>query len=152
MKKMSVRVLGRSLEFKNYALNPAAHPNLAQNLESTPTNHANKTTNSSNCSMALEALSELGGRSYLSDMTIHHNSLNRSNCIDKGEFLQNTESTKNTNKNTAEVSCNDFVGYQGEGEGSVYKIHDQALAADSRKSTQNKRSEACFFRKANAYN
>ena len=36
-------------------------------LESTPTNHANKTTNSSSCSMALEALSELEGRSYLSD-------------------------------------------------------------------------------------
>ncbi|WP_155243508.1 MULTISPECIES: hypothetical protein [Helicobacter] len=31
---MSVRILGWSLEFKNYALNPAAHPNLAQNLES----------------------------------------------------------------------------------------------------------------------
>uniref|UniRef100_UPI0026F249F6 hypothetical protein n=1 Tax=Helicobacter bilis TaxID=37372 RepID=UPI0026F249F6 len=34
-------------------------------LESTLTNHANKTTNSSDCSMALEALSELEGRSYL---------------------------------------------------------------------------------------
>ena len=35
--------------------------------DSLPTNHANKTTNSSSCSMALEALSELEGRSYLSD-------------------------------------------------------------------------------------
>ena len=105
-------------------------------LDSTLTNHANKNTNSSNCSMALEALSELEGGSYLGDNDCPSNSLNRPNCIDKGEFLQNTESTKNTIKNTAEVSCNDFVGYQGEGEGSVYKIHDQALAADSRKSVQ----------------
>ena len=50
--------------------------------------------------------------------------------------------SKNSKIQTAEVSCNDFlkklrfVGYQGEGEGSVYKIHDQALAADSRKSMQ----------------
>ena len=44
--------------------------------------------------------------------------------------------SKNSKMQTAEVSCNDFVGYQGEGEGSVYKIHDQALAADSRKSMQ----------------
>ena len=43
---------------------------MAQNnkiLDSLPTNHANKTTNSSSCPMALEALSELEGRSYLSD-------------------------------------------------------------------------------------
>ena len=68
---------------------------MAQNdkiLESTPTNHANKTTNSSSCSMALEALSELEGRSYLSDNDYPSNSLNRSNCIDKGEFLQNLDS------------------------------------------------------------
>ncbi|WP_285819236.1 hypothetical protein [Helicobacter bilis] len=62
----------------------------------TPTNHANKTTNSSGCSVALEALDELwlnyDDRSYLSDMTIHHNSLNRSNCIDKGKSLQNLDS------------------------------------------------------------
>ena len=68
--------------------------NKTKNLESTPTEYANKATNSSNCAMALEALSELGGRSYLSDMTTHHNSLNRSNCIDKGEFLQNLETTQ----------------------------------------------------------
>ncbi|WP_317397530.1 GtrA family protein [Helicobacter bilis] len=61
-------------------------------LESTPTNHANKTTNSSNCFVALEALSELEGRSYLSDNDYPSNSLNRSNCIDKGEFLQNLDS------------------------------------------------------------
>ena len=61
-------------------------------LETTPTNHANKTTNSSSCSMALEALSELEGRSYLSDNDYLSNSLNRSNCIDKGEFLQNLDS------------------------------------------------------------
>ena len=61
-------------------------------LDSLPTNHANKTTNSSSCSMALEALSELEGRSYLSDNDYPSNSLNRSNCIDKGEFLQNPDS------------------------------------------------------------
>ncbi|EEO23652.1 GtrA family protein [Helicobacter bilis] len=68
---------------------------MAQNdkiLESTPTNHTNKTTNSSSCPMALEALSELEGRSYLSDNDYPSNSLNRSNCIDKGEFLQNLDS------------------------------------------------------------
>ncbi len=61
-------------------------------LDSLPTNHANKTTNSSGCSMALEALSELEGRSYLNDNDYPSNSLNRSNCIDKGEFLQNLDS------------------------------------------------------------
>ena len=69
----------------------------SQYLDSTLTNHANKTINSSNCSVALEALAKLEGRSYLSDMTIHHNLANRSNCIDKGEFLQNPDSkTPNT--------------------------------------------------------
>ena len=63
-----------------------------RNLDSTPTNHANKTTNSSNCSMALEALIELEGRSYLNDNDYPSNSINRSNCIDKGEFLQNLDS------------------------------------------------------------
>ncbi|WP_285818592.1 hypothetical protein [Helicobacter bilis] len=63
-------------------------------LESTLTNHANKTTNSSDCSMALEALNELEGRSYLSDNDYPSNSFNRSNCIDKGEFLQNLDSIK----------------------------------------------------------
>ena len=68
---------------------------MAQNdkiLETTPTNHTNKTTNSSNCSVALEALSELEGRSYPNDNDYPSNSLNRSNCIDKGEFLQNLDS------------------------------------------------------------
>ncbi|MDY5822592.1 MAG: ATP-grasp fold amidoligase family protein, partial [Helicobacter sp.] len=89
----------KNLDSKNYALNPAAHPNSAQNLESTPTEHANKTTNSSSCSVALEALADLEGRSYLSDMTIHHNSAKRSNCIDKGANLENLESTQNTLQN-----------------------------------------------------
>ena len=84
-----------NLDSNNYALNPVAHPDLAKNLDSTPTSHANKSTNSSNCSMALEALAELEGRSYLSDMTIHHNLANRSNCIDKGENLANLDFTQN---------------------------------------------------------
>ena len=66
--------------------------NFSKNLDSTPTSHANKTTNSSNCSMALEALTELEGRSYPNDNGYPSNSVNRSNCIDKGEFLQNLES------------------------------------------------------------
>ena len=141
-----------NIDSKNYALNPAAYPNLAEKLDtkttachaeplgevssmeskkdfssmaqndkqnldsittshkdispfskaqydkildSKSTNHANKTTNSSDCSMALEALSELEDMSYLSDMTIHHNSLNRSNCIDKGANLENQDSRQN---------------------------------------------------------
>ncbi|MCI7410477.1 hypothetical protein [Helicobacter bilis] len=67
-------------------------------LESTLTNHANKTTNSSDCSMALEALNELEGRSYLGDNDYPSNSFNRSNCIDKGEFLQNLDSTQSSAK------------------------------------------------------
>ena len=67
-------------------------------LESTQTNHANKTTNSSGCSMALDGLwLNCDGRSYLNDNDCPSNSLNRSNCIDKGEFLQNTKSTKKGN-------------------------------------------------------
>ena len=62
-------------------------------LVSLLTNHTNKTTNSSGCSMALDGLwLNYDDRSYLSDMTIHHNSLNHSNCIDKGKSLQNLES------------------------------------------------------------
>ena len=49
--------------------------------------------------MALEALADLEGRSYLSDMTIHHNSVKRSNCIDKGANLENLETTQNTPQN-----------------------------------------------------
>ena len=55
-----------------------------QKLDSATKNHANKTTNSSSCSMAL---GELEGRSYLNDNDYPSNSLNRPNCIDKGEFL-----------------------------------------------------------------
>ena len=62
-------------------------------LVSLLTNHANKTTNSSGCSLALDGLwLNYDGGSYLSDMTIHHNSLNHSNCIDKGKSLQNLDS------------------------------------------------------------
>ena len=64
----------------------------SQYLDSTLTNHTNKTINSSNCSVALEALAKLEGRSYLSDNDYPSNLANRSNCIDKGEFLQNLDS------------------------------------------------------------
>ena len=72
------------------------------------------------------------------DSTIHTNKdIESSKDISlNAQYDKILDSTKDTNKSTAEVSCNDFVGYQGEGEGSVYKIHDQALAADSRKSMQ----------------
>ena len=67
-------------------------------LESTQTNHANKTINSSGCSMTSDGLwLNCDGRSYLNDNDCPSNSLNRSNCIDKGEFLQNTKSTKKGN-------------------------------------------------------
>ena len=77
-------------------------------LESTPTNHTNKTTNSSSCPMALEALSELEGRSYLSDNDYPSNSLNRSNCIDKGEFLQNLDSK--THKSLKQLILFFYIG------------------------------------------
>ena len=115
--------------------------NFSGNLDSTPTSHANKSTNSSNCSMALEALAELEGRSYLSDMTIHHNLANRSNCIDKGEFLQNLDS-KNSKTPTAEVSCDDFlkklrfVGCEAFFARSYLSGSAEAKKANSRKITQ----------------
>ena len=130
-----------NLDSNNYALNPVAHPDLAKNLDSTPTSHANKSTNSSNCSMALEALAELEGRSYLSDMTIHHNLANRSNCIDKGENLANLDS-KNSKTPTAEVSCDDFlkklrfVGCEAFFARSYLSGSAEAKKANSRKSTQ----------------
>ena len=130
-----------NLDSNNYALNPVAHPDLAKNLDSTPTNHANKSTNSSNCSMALEALAELEGRSYLSDMTIHHNLANRSNCIDKGENLANLDS-KNSKTPTAEVSCDDFlkklrfVGCEAFFARSYLSGSAEAKKANSRKITQ----------------
>ncbi|WP_138128782.1 hypothetical protein [Helicobacter magdeburgensis] len=43
------------------------------------------------------------------------------------------KSYKNT---TAEVSCDDFVGCQSGGEGSLLNANDRANTADSRKSTQ----------------
>ena len=130
-----------NLDSNNYALNPVAHLDLAKNLDSTPTSHANKSTNSSNCSMALEALAELEGRSYLSDMTIHHNLANRSNCIDKGENLANLDS-KNSKTPTAEVSCDDFlkklrfVGCEAFFARSYLSGSAEAKKANSRKITQ----------------
>ncbi|AQQ59307.1 hypothetical protein XJ32_03475 [Helicobacter bilis] len=115
--------------------------NFSRNLDSTPTSHANKSTNSSNCSMALEALAELEGRSYLSDMTIHHNLANRSNCIDKGENLANLDS-KNSKTPTAEVSCDDFlkklrfVGCEAFFARSYLSGSAEAKKANSRKITQ----------------
>ena len=64
-----------------------------QKLDSATKNHANKTTNSSSCSMAL---GELEGRSYLNDNDYPSNSLNRPNCIDKGENLANLYSKDST--------------------------------------------------------
>ncbi len=80
-------------ESSNFTQKAPHSPIKAENLDSTPTNHVGKTTNSSSCSVVLDGLwLNCEGRSYLSDMTTHHNSLNRSNCIDKGEFLQNLDS------------------------------------------------------------
>ena len=90
-----------SITTSNKDISPFSKAQYDKILESITTNHANKTTNSSSCSMALEALSELKGKSYLSDMTIHHNSLNRSNCIDKGANLENQDSRQNAPLNPA---------------------------------------------------
>ena len=84
-----------SITTSNKDISPFSKAQYDKILDSITTNHANKTTNSSDCSMALEALSELEDMSYLSDMTIHHNSLNRSNCIDKGANLENQDSRQN---------------------------------------------------------
>lgn len=50
----------------------------------------------------------------------------------------NLDSTQDTNGNTAEISCDDFLGcaWRGGGEGSLLNANDQANTADSHKSTQ----------------
>lgn len=48
----------------------------------------------------------------------------------------NLDSTQDTNGNTAEISCDDFLGCQGGGEGSGSNTNDRANTADSHKSTQ----------------
>lgn len=48
----------------------------------------------------------------------------------------NLDSTQDTNGYTAEISCDDFLGCQGGGEGSLLNANDQANTADSHKSTQ----------------
>ena len=100
----------KNLDSINFAPLHPAPTQAAGNIESTPTEHTNKTANSSSCSMALEALAELEGRSYLSDNDYPSNSANRSNCIDKGEFLRNLDSTKRTKGGSAEVSLGNFAG------------------------------------------
>ncbi|MDY5823173.1 MAG: thiamine phosphate synthase [Helicobacter sp.] len=90
-----------SITTSNKDISPFSKAQYDKILESITTNHANKTTNSSDCSVTLDALSELKGKSYLSDMTIHHNSLNRSNCIDKGANLENQDSSQNAPLNPA---------------------------------------------------
>ncbi|EQM94739.1 hypothetical protein HRAG_02464 [Helicobacter bilis ATCC 43879] len=100
----------QNLNSNNFApLNPAP-TQVVDILESAPANHANKTTNSSDCSMALEALSELEDRSYLSDNDYPSNSLNRSNCIDKGEFLQNLDLNKIVLLPNAYTNGNEEIG------------------------------------------
>nr|WP_289769461.1 hypothetical protein [Helicobacter bilis] len=80
-------------------------------------------------------MAKLEGRSYLSNMTIHHNLANRSNCIDKGENLANLDS-KNSKTPTAEVSCDDFVGCEAFFARSYLSGSAEAKKANSRKSTQ----------------
>lgn len=50
----------------------------------------------------------------------------------------NLDSTQDTNGNTAEISCDDFLGcaWRGGGEGSGSNTNDRANTADSHKSTQ----------------
>ena len=73
-----------------------APTHLDKNLDSTITNHANKTTNSSNCHVALDGLwLNCDGRSYLGDNDYPSNSANRPNCIDKGANLENLDTKHN---------------------------------------------------------
>lgn len=57
------------------------------------------------------------------------------------ESPTNLDSTKDTNGNTAEASCDDFLGcaWQGESEGSLPNANDRANIVDSHKSTQETR-------------
>ena len=100
----------KKIDSNNFAPQSHAPTQVVKILESAPANHANKTTNSSDCSMALEALSELGDRSYLNDNDYPSNSLNRSNCIDKGEFLQNLDSNKIVLLPNAYITGNEEIG------------------------------------------
>ncbi|WP_080628861.1 S1-like domain-containing RNA-binding protein [Helicobacter bilis] len=100
----------QNLDSNNFAPLHPAPTQVVEILESAPANHANKTTNSSDCSMALEALSELEDRSYLSDNDYPSNSLNRSNCIDKGEFLQNLDLNKIVLLPNAYTNGNEEIG------------------------------------------
>ena len=100
----------KKIDSNNFAPLHPAPTQVVEILESAPANHANKTTNSSDCSMALEALSELEDRSYLSDNDYPPNSLNRSNCIDKGEFLQNLDSNKIVLLPNAYTNGNEEIG------------------------------------------
>ena len=69
-----------------------APTHLDKNLDSTITNHANKTTNSSNCYVALDGLwLNCDDRSYLGDNDYPSNSANRPNYIDKGANLENLD-------------------------------------------------------------
>ena len=131
----------KKIDSNNFAPLHPAPTQVVEILESAPANHANKTTNSSDCSMALEALSELEDRSYLSDNDYPSNSLNRSSCIDKGTNLENLDS-KNSKTPTAEVSCDDFlkklrfVGCEAFFARSYLSGSAEAKKANSRKSTQ----------------
>ncbi|WP_233705998.1 hypothetical protein [Helicobacter bilis] len=75
-----------------------------------------------------------------------HNDSNKNDSITRhsnSKIYQNAENTATPqaagfSKETA--FCDDFVGYQGDGEGIYLSGNERAIAADSRKSTQNKRS------------
>ena len=77
-----------------------------------------------------------------------HNDSNKNDSITRhsnSKIYQNAENTATRqaagfSKETA--FCDDFVGYQGDGEGIYLSGNERAIAADSRKSTQNKRSGA----------
>ena len=77
-----------------------------------------------------------------------HNDSNKNDSITRhsnSKIYQNAENTATPqaagfSKETA--FCDDFVGYQGDGEGIYLSGNERAIAADSRKSTQNKRSGA----------
>ena len=57
-------------------------------------------------------------------------------CIDSSKTESANLDSKNTDSTTAEVFLSDFSGFQAKGEGSYLRSNDQALSAESAKSTK----------------
>ena len=99
----------RNADSNNYALNSAVKKDSAQNLDS------------KNCH--IEACAEISSIESSKDVS----------PFSKAQHDKISDS-KESKMPTAEVSLDNFAGYQGGGEGSVLNIHDRADTIDSRKS------------------